>query len=516
MLDAYVNRKQALEFCRPNHGPDLEGVTVRETTNRLDDVIPVPAQVRPVPAVTFTIASGTAIRALAGTAAVAEHLAVVLRSATGYAVPVNATAGAITLSLDGADPELGDEGYDLDIAADLVSVRANAPAGLFAAVQTLRQFVPVAGDGDSTLPGGRIVDRPRFEYRGAMLDVARHFFTVDEVKAYIDAIVQFKVNYLHLHLTDDQGWRLEIEAWPRLTSVSGGEGTGVDGLGPGFYTAEDYTELVTYAQARFVTIVPEIDMPGHVNAAQVAYPELTEDGAEVKPRTDEEVGYSSLVAGKDETYAFIEDVIREVAALTPGPYLHIGGDEADATSPEDYRTFMTRVLPLVEKYGKVPIGWHEVAAVDLPENAVAQFWRVEASNDGVARAAANGNKVIMSPADRVYLDMKYDAGSRLGLTWAGLVDVDRAYCWDPAQRLPGVGEDALLGVAAALWSETLRSPADMQTMTFPRLPAVAEIGWSPQSTNDWESFRRRLAAFGPRWRAQGIAFHPSTQIDWAE
>jgi hexosaminidase len=466
--------------------------------------------------VTFTIASGTGIRALAGTAGVAEHLAAVLRAATGYAVPVGETAGAITLSLDGADPGLGDEGYELDIAADLVSVRANAPAGLFAAVQTLRQFLPVTGDGDRTLPGGRIVDRPRFEYRGVMLDVARHFFTVDEVKSYIDAIVQFKVNHLHLHLTDDQGWRLEIGGWPKLTSVSGGAGTGVDGAGPGYYTAEDYTELVTYAQARFVTIVPEIDMPGHVNAAQVAYPELTADGAEVKPRTDQDVGYSSLVAGKDETYAFVEDVIREVAALTPGPYLHIGGDEADATSPEDYRTFMTRVLPLVEKYGKLPIGWHEMAAVDLPENAIAQFWRVEASNDGVARAAANGNKVIMSPADRVYLDMKYDAGSPLGLTWAGLVDVDRAYCWDPARRLPGVGEEALLGVAAALWSETLRSPADMQTMTFPRLPAVAEIGWSPQSTNDWESFRRRLAGFAPRWRAQGIAFHPSTQIDWAD
>jgi hexosaminidase len=221
------------------------------------------------------------------------------------------------------------------------------------------------------------------------------------------------------------------------------------------------------------------------------------------------------VAGKEETYAFIEDVVREVAALTPGPYLHIGGDEAQATTAEDYRTFIQRVLPLVAKYGKRVVGWHEMAGVDLPETAVAQYWRIEATDEGTARAAANGCKVIMSPADRTYLDMKYTAESPLGLDWAGLIDVERAYGWDPADRLPGVGEEALLGVEAPLWSETLRSLADVQTMTYPRLPAVAEIGWSPRATHDWESFRRRLAAFAPRWRRQGVAFHPSPEIPWS-
>jgi hexosaminidase len=221
------------------------------------------------------------------------------------------------------------------------------------------------------------------------------------------------------------------------------------------------------------------------------------------------------VAGKEETYAFIEDVIREVAALTPGPYLHIGGDEAQATTAEDYRTFIQRVLPLVAKYGKAVVGWHEMAGVELPETAIPQFWRIEATDEGTARAAANGSKVIMSPADRTYLDMKYTADSPLGLDWAGLIDVERAYDWDPADRLPGVDEEALLGVEAPLWSETLRSLADVQTMTYPRLPAVAEIGWSPRATHDWESFRRRLAAFGPRWRRQGVAFHPSPEIPWS-
>jgi hexosaminidase len=483
---------------------------VREPTTELGDVIPAPADVRPDPAADFTVHSGTAVRATAATAAVAEELAAAIRAATGYAIPVSHTAGSIAFTI-GSGPA---ESYTLDVGPTDVTLTGSDVAGAFAAVQTLRQLLPLGGQGDVTIPGGRIVDRPRFGYRGVLLDVARHFFTCDEVKAYIDAIVPFKINHLHLHLTDDQGWRLEIKSRPALTSVSGGRGTGVGGAGAGFYTQDEYADLVSYAAARFVTVVPEIDMPGHVNAAQVAYPELAAEGA-ARPRTDAAVGYSSLVVGKPETYAFIEDVLREVAALTPGPYVHIGGDEADATPPADYRTFITKVLPLVARYGKRPIGWYEIAAVDLPETAVPQFWRIEDANSEVARAAANGSKVIMSPADRVYLDMKYDVDSRPGLDWAGYVEVRRAYDWDPADRLPGVGEDALLGVEAALWSETLRSMTDVQTMTFPRLPAVAEVAWSARERRDWESFRRRLAAYGPRWSVQGIAFHRSPQIDWS-
>jgi hexosaminidase len=347
--------------------------------------------------------------------------------------------------------------------------------------------------------------------------VARHFFTPGQIRAYIDAIVQFKINHLHLHLTDDQGWRLDIASRPRLTEVSGGEGTGVDGAGPGFLTASDYTDLIAYAAERFVTIVPEIDLPGHVNAAQVAYPELAPGGQAPEPRTDTKVGYSSLVASSEATYAFVEDVLREVAALTPGPYIHIGGDEAFATPPEDYRTFMTRVLPLVGKYGKRAIGWHEIAAVELPPTAIPQYWRIEASNDGVARAAAAGHQVIMSPADRTYLDMKYekyDESSPLGLDWAGLVGIHKSYDWDPADRLPGVGEESVLGVEAALWSETLRSLDDVCFMTFPRLAAIAEVAWTPRAARDWEPFSHRLGAFGPRWSAQGINFHPDPEIDW--
>jgi hexosaminidase len=214
------------------------------------------------------------------------------------------------------------------------------------------------------------------------------------------------------------------------------------------------------------------------------------------------------------TYTFVEDVIRAVAAITPGPYLHIGGDEAFSTPPEDYRTFLGRVLPMVGKYGKRAIGWHEMAAAELPASAIPQYWRIEPADDGVARAAASGHQVIMSPADRSYLDMKYDKNTPLGLDWAGLVGVERSYDWDPADRLPGVPEEVLLGVEAPLWSESLRSMADVQFMAFPRLAAIAEIGWTPRAARDWSSFRRRLAGFGPRWTAEGVNFFRSPEIDW--
>jgi hexosaminidase len=488
---------------------------VQALTRQLGDVIPLPVSVRPDPAANFHISSDLSVSGDPAAADIAEQLVELLRRTTGRTISrSDGEGGAFRVRIDeqnGKPPEA----YRLDITPESVTLRAQSNQGLFAALQTLRQLLPEQPEDEIVLAGGRIEDEPRFAYRGAMLDLARHFFRPADVRSYIDAIAQLKINHLHLHLTDDQGWRLEIPGWPRLTEVGAGPGTGVDGTGPGFLTAAEYSDLVAYAAARYITIVPEIDMPGHVNAAQVAYPELTADGQPVEPRTDAEVGYSSLVAGKEQTYAFVEDVIREVAALTPGPYLHIGGDEAFSTPPEDYRTFLSRVLPLAGKYGKRAIGWHEIAAVDLPPTAIPQYWRIEPADDGVTRAATGGHQVIMSPADRSYLDMKYDKDTPLGLDWAGVVGVERSYDWDPADRLPGVGEESLLGVEAPLWSETLRSIADVQFMAFPRLAAIAEIGWTPRADREWRSFRRRLGAIGPRWTAQGINFHRSTEIDWA-
>ncbi|AGZ46608.1 N-acetyl-beta-hexosaminidase [Actinoplanes friuliensis DSM 7358] len=492
----------------------------------LTSVIPAPAEVSPASG-SFRLGPLTVIRTQSGSAAakaVGEQLARALRPSTGYPLPVVAITPrvlpTISLLLGANESRLGDEGYRLQVDARAVTIRANKPAGLFAGTQTLLQLLPKEIDSPTfvrrswNVAGGSIVDFPRFAYRGAFMDEARHFHTPAEIKAYIDEISRFKINHLHLHLADDQGWRIQIDSWPKLTTVGGGPGTGVDGVGPGFLTKADYRDLVRYAAARYVTIVPEIDMPGHVNAAQVAYPELTCDGVAPPPRTDTEVGYSSLCISSETTYRFVEDVIRELAAITPGPYLHIGGDEAHATTDADYLTFQQRVLPLVTKYGKTAYGWNEIAKSPASSNAVAQYWDTATTNPTVAAAVTRGTKVIMSPANKAYLDMKYDRNTPLGLSWAGYIEVQTAYGWDPGTHVTGIPESAILGVEAPLWSETLRSIDDIEFMAFPRLPAIAELGWSPATTHDWPSFASRLGAYGPRWTLRDVNFYPSPQITW--
>lgn len=492
----------------------------------LGDVIPAPVEVRPDPGTAFRLAPSTLIRTQPGSAEarqVGEYLAGVLRPATGYPMPVVPAQGSpkgISLLLGDAGDRLGGEGYRMDVTARGVAIRANAPAGLFAGVQTLRQLLPAqieAGTRQAaewTVPGGSIVDYPRFAYRGAMLDIARHFHTPDEIKTYIDELARFKINYLHLHLADDQGWRIQVDSWPKLATVGGGPGTGVDGVGPGYLTKADYTDLITYAAARYITIVPEIDMPGHTNAALSTYAELNCDGVAPPPRTDIAVGYSSLCVGKEITYTFVEDVLSELAELTPGPFLHIGGDEAHVTTDEDYRKFFDRVMPMVAEYGKRPFGWNEITKADPPVPAVPQYWGTSRQDAGLAEAAARGHQIVMSPANRVYLDMKYDPSTRLGLSWAGYIEVADAYNWDPGTHVTGVGEESVLGVEAPLWSETLRSLDDIEYMAFPRVTAVAELGWSPRATHDWESFRERVAQQGPRWALRDVDFYHSPQIPW--
>jgi len=501
----------------------------------LSAVIPAPATVLPTNQ-RFQVTRGTGIYTQPGSApalAIGEQLAQAMRPATGFPLPVRPALRngplspwpslfgdepAISLLLGANDARLGPEGYLLTIDHTRVTIQANAAAGLFNGTQSLLQLLPAQIDAPTVqrrrwiIAGGSIVDYPRFGYRGAMLDEARHFHTPAEVKRYIDEISRFKINYLHLHLSDDQGWRIQIDSWPRLTEIGGAPGTGVDGVGGGFLTKADYADLVRYAAARYVTIVPEIDMPGHVNAAQVAYPSLTCDGVAPPPRTDTEVGYSSLCISSETTYRFVEDVIRELAAMTPGPYIHIGGDEAQATSPADYLTFEQRVLPLVAKYGKTAYGWHDIAQAPAAASAVAQFW---GTGNTAPDLVTSGAKVVMSPANQTYLDMKYNEDTPLGQDWAGLIEVDTAYGWDPATRVRGVTEPAILGVEAPLWSETLRDLDDIEFMAFPRLPAIAELGWSPAATHSWASFSARLGAYGPRWEWQGVDFYRSPKITWS-
>ncbi|GIF72588.1 family 20 glycosylhydrolase [Asanoa siamensis] len=491
----------------------------------LRSVVPAPASVQPAAGVTHTLAPGAAIRTApaAQAQAVGTYLAGILRPSTGYALPVSTTTGTptdgIALLLSGADPSVGAEGYQLDVTASAITVRAQTPAGLFYGVQTLRQLLPAAVEartvqaGPWEVAGGRIVDRPRYGYRGAMLDVSRHFFGVDVVKRYLDEISQYKINTLHLHLSDDQGWRIVIDAWPRLATYGGS--TQVGGGPGGYYTKAQYTDIVAYAAARHITIVPEIDMPGHTNAAQASYAELNCDNVAPPLYTGTEVGFSSLCVGKEVTYTFVRQVLTELAALTPGPYLHLGGDEAHSTSAADYRTFMNRVQPFAGALGKTVMGWHQIGQADHTPGKVAQFWGTTTSDADLTAAVSKGAKVVMSPANKAYLDMKYTPETPLGLSWAGLIEVRTAYDWDPATLLPGVPASAILGVEAPMWSETLTRLSDIEFMAFPRLPALAEIAWSPQSARTWDDFRVRLGAQGPRWTAQGISFYRSPQVPWA-
>jgi hexosaminidase len=404
--------------------------------------------------------------------------------------------------------ELGREGYRLAVRAGRARIEAETDEGRFRAEQTLRRL-----SATGELPDGlRVEDRPRFAWRGVMLDVARHFFGLADACRLIDHLAAYKLNVLHLHLSDDQGWRLEIGSWPRLAEHGGS--TAVGGAPGGFYTQEEYGRLVRYAEERFVTVVPEIDCPGHVQAALASYPELA--GGAAAPYTGTAVGFSSLDVHAELTYRFLDDVLGELAALTPGPFLHIGGDEAHSTTREDYLAFIARVQPIVTAHGKRLVGWEEIADAPLRQGSVVQHWNT-AGSDGrrLARAAvAQGAELVLSPANRVYLDMKYDDDFPLGQRWAGTVDVRDSYQWDPGTLVEGVPEDAILGVEAPLWTETLSTMRELETMLFPRLCAVAEVGWSPAATRDWEDFRRRLTGERQRWDAAGIAYHRSRQLDW--
>ncbi|QFQ97599.1 family 20 glycosylhydrolase [Streptomyces phaeolivaceus] len=491
----------------------------------LGQVIPAPASVR-ADGSPYRLSSDARIVVSGGSEArrAGEYLAGILRPSTGYRLPLTERQEAgIRLRLAPSETDLGQEGYRLESGRSGVTLTARAPSGLFHAVQTLRQLLPAAVEKDSPQPGpwliagGTIEDTPRYGWRGAMLDVSRHFFTVDQVERYIDQLALYKFNKLHLHLSDDQGWRIAVDSWPRLAPYGGS--TQVGGGPGGFYTKADYQEIVRYAASRHLEVVPEIDMPGHTNAALASYAELNCDGVAPPLYTGTEVGFSSLCVDKDVTYDFVDDVVRELAALTPGRYLHIGGDEAHSTSHEDYVKFMDRVQPIVERYGKTVVGWHQLTGATPARGALAQYWGLDSTDaeerERVAAAARNGTGVVLSPADRIYLDMKYDKDTPLGLDWAGYVDVRRAYDWDPGEYLEGVPDSAVRGVEAPLWTETIDSSADVEYMVFPRLPGVAELGWSPVSTHGWDGYRERLAAQAERWEALGIGYFRAPGVPWA-
>lgn len=496
-------------------------------------VVPVPESVIARAGAPFALTATTVIVVPAtdtATARIGEMLAFIMRPATNFPLRV-VTAdsamrrGTIDLRLGGPS-SLGDEGYELAIDSAGVRIVAARGAGLFHGVQTLRQLLPAGIESQQganrmarawTVPAGRITDRPRYAWRGGMLDVARHFFTVQEVRQYIDLLALYKLNVLHLHLSDDQGWRIQVDSWPRLATVGGASAVG--GGAGGFYTKADYADIVRYAQDRAITTVPEIDMPAHINAAIAAYPELGCGRAVPSPSpnasspalyTGIHVGWSALCVDRPATWGFVDDVIRELAAMTPGPYIHTGGDEVEMLSRAQYVTFVERVQEIVAKHGKALVGWEEIGSARLRPSTIAQYWRGDTS----LLAARQGAKVILSPGPRAYLDMRYTAATELGLDWAGFVELRNAYDWDPATYVPTLAPAAVLGVEAPLWTETVRNIGAAEYLLIPRLPAIAEVGWSAVGARDWRSFRERIAAHAPRWRLLGVNYYPSPQVDW--
>jgi hexosaminidase len=452
----------------------------------------------------------------------ATYLSDNLRQPMGFTLNIQASkktpaAGNVYLRLSHNDSIQGDEGYKLQITEDLIIIEANKSVGIYRGIQTLIQLLPAEivalkkQDIIWEVASGTIIDAPEYEYRGAMLDVSRHFFDVTEVKKYIDYLAMYKFNVLHLHLSDDQGWRIEIKSWPKLTEI--GSLTEVGGGKGGFFTQAQYADIVAYAQARHIIIIPEIDMPGHTNAALASYAELNCDGIARDAYTGTRVGFSSLCVPKEITYTFIDDVIRELAAITPGPYIHIGGDESHSTKLEDYIPFINRVQDIVNKHGKQMIGWDEVQHAALKPSSVAQYW-AEAEN--ALGAMHQKAKVIMSPAKNAYLDMQYDSISPLGLHWAGYIEVDTAYNWDPASYVEGIKKEHILGVEAPLWSETVENITDVEYLLFPRLPGYAEIGWTKANLRNWDNYKLRLAAQKARFDALHINYYKSPKVPWAE
>lgn len=479
--------------------------------------MPAPVRVVPLPADiqtgdgSFTLTPDTRILTDPSDDArrVAALLADALRPATGYALPVqdrsaDVAAPAIVISTEGADAALGNEGYTLHVSREGVRISAPKAAGLFYGAQTLRQLLPPAiasetrQEAEWSIPGVAIRDTPRFPMRGFMLDSCRHIQSVDFIKRTLDLLALYKINTFHWHLTEDQGWRLEIKKYPKLTEVGAWRGEGKERYG-GFYSQDQIREIVRYAAERFITVVPEVDMPGHMLGALAAYPHLGCTGGPYKVRTKWGIEDDVMCAGRETTFEFVEDVLTEVMDLFPSKVIHIGGDEsprvrwkecpdcqeriraeglADEAALQNY--FTRRVGAFLTEHGRRLMGWNEIMdGGDLPEDVIVHAWIGE---NTVARAAKAGYEVLDSMHQWYYFDYSYEKTS-----------MAKTYEHDPLpEGLAPEEAGRVLGAQANLWTEYRPTEAAADEYTWPRLLAVAEMGWTPQGRRDWDAFRARL------------------------
>ena len=436
----------------------------------------------------------------------------------------------------GLNPNLGVEEYYLQVRTDGVTVEASAFGGFFYAIQTLKQMLPAEVYGgekvraDWLLPCVTILDAPRFDYRGIHMDPCRHFWSVEETKRYIDIAAVYKLNRLHWHLTEDQGWRMEIKKYPRLTEVGawrngtmvGRDWDSNDGIRyGGFYTQEELRDIVAYAAERNITIIPEVDLPGHMVAALAAYPELGCTGGPYEVWTRWGVAKDILCAGNEQIFTFLEDVLNEVMDIFPSEYIHIGGDECfngdaepDRPDPWDVcpkcrakmrqlgikpgprakhylQNYVTaRVQKIINDRGRKVIGWDEILEGDLAPGATIMSWRGTA---GGIQAARKGFDVVMTPNSHMYIDYyqsrEYD---KEPLAIGGYIPVSRVYEYEPYEGMEPGTEDHILGVQANLWTEYIPTPEQLEYMLLPRLCALSEVQWCQAERKDFTRFDASL------------------------
>lgn len=354
----------------------------------------------------------------------------------------------------------------------------------------------------------RLTATPAYGWRGLSIDVARHFFPVADVIKAMDIAASFELNRFHLHLSDDQGWRLDVPGWPELVQRSSGSGVG--GGPGGFYSRADWALLRKSAAERSLTLIPEFDLPGHTNAALHAVEGLNLAGERPDSYEGIEVGFSSLRMGAPATEKFITEVLDYATDVSDG-YVHVGGDESHSTDAQEYAELMGLITSAVRCAGGTLIAWQE-AADFLAEGEYTQVWDERLKTEPIVEAAKRGVNVILSPASRVYLDMKYTDQTELGLTWMGTNELDHAADWDPTTLIPGLPVDSIAGIEATIWTETIRTFDQLSYMLLPRLAAAAEVAW--HGTADWAKLRAELPSQARFWDANGWKWHRSPGIDW--
>ncbi|HNS12912.1 MAG TPA: family 20 glycosylhydrolase [Bacteroidia bacterium] len=442
----------------------------------------------------------------------------------GFRLKISTTKQAkkasVILGISGEENRNSKEAYSLSVKTSGIEIKAPSGTGVFYALQTLIQLLPPGKLSILNIPGIEISDQPRFAWRGMHLDVSRHFFSVEFIKKYIDYLASYKMNTFHWHLTDDQGWRIEIKKFPKLQEISAyRNGTLVGHLGStpqlfdsikygGYYTQEQIKDIVAYAARRHITIVPEIEMPGHASAVLAAYPELSCTGKQVEVAQKWGV-FKDVFCVKDETFEFIEDVLREVVELFPGEYVHVGGDECPSDqwkACENCRSlmnvfklkdehelhgyFMQSVQRILFKMNKKMIGWDEIIDGGPLPKATVMSWR--GTRGGIAAAQA-GNDVVMSPTTFCYFDFYQSKYPGEPLAIGGYLPLERVYDFEPVPDvLSEVESKHILGAQANVWTEYIKSPEQVEYMTMPRMSALSEVLWSDKKDRSYEAYTKRL------------------------